>query len=496
MLPPTETAKLVTDRNGIDHKFNDKFFIYYLDQPSFYYGLTGDADNKFEFFLILRGIYYQQDWWINPARDIGIRYIVVNGRLRDNRGVGAEYLPDVESYTGPALERQVDNGFVELRYANDTYRLYELVDGPPRDRETLLIDSSWSEYLDLVFDRLELSRCYDFEYLPYYDLPADPTGPLHLYTTDPASAALDLSALDGAFHPPTSRGFAFDSDIVTSAYYQSPMFRLFLFLSNTKWNRTEIITPGLFGTLRGTFVAAPRATRLTVPVTLDEPGRYRLLVRGAITANTIEVVAPTLGYDRTVELRSDPESLRFFTADSVYSTERVAVDTSGMSVADLEGRIGTDLVPVNVRYAYHDLGLVEATAGLHHVTIRKTDDNPILFEGLMLIPADHGSSLGLPEHVNVVTDPAQLSCNDRYQVFDSRHLDYVDPAANAEHRDLSNEELLSLAAAGVPGLEPDDGGGLRYDWLVLVLTGGLLVAATVTVRSHTRPRADEEDADA
>jgi hypothetical protein len=495
VLPPTETAKVVTDGNGVDHRFNDKFFIYYLDQPSFYYGLTGEADNKFEFFLILRGIYYQQDWWINPARDIGIRYLIVNNRLRDNRGVGAEYLPDVESYTAPALERQVDNGFVELRFANDSYRLYELVDGPPDDRHTLLVDSSWSEYLDLVFDRLALSRCYDFEYLPYYE-PTASAGSVHLYTTDPRSAALDMRALDGAFFRPTSRGFAFNSDIVTSAYYQSPVFRLFLFLSNTKWNRTEIITPGLFGTLRGGFVAAPRPTRVIVPVSLPEAGRYRLLLRGAATANTIEVAAPTLGFDGAIELRSDPESLQFFTTDTVYTPDRVAVDTAAMSVPELEDRIGDDLVPVNVRYAYHDLGWVEGAAGLHNVTIAKTDDNPILLEGLVLVPAaDHGSP-ALPAHVEVVTDPAQLSCGDRYEVFDSRDVDYIDPTANAEHRNLSNEELLSLAAAGVPGLEPEDGGGLRYDWVVLALTAGLLVAATLTVRSHTRPRADEEDDDA
>ncbi len=493
VLPPTESGKLVTDGNGIDHRFNDKFFIYYLDQPSFYYGLTGEADNKFEFFLILRGIYYQQDWWINPARDIGIRYLVVNNELRDNRGVGAEYLPDVESYAGPALERQVDNGFVELLFENDTYVLYELVDGPPEDRETLLIDSSWSEYLDLVFDRLALSRCYDFEYLPYYDPPAAPDQPVNLFTTDAHSAAVDLHAVNGAFFPPTSRGFAFDSDIVTSAYYQSPMFRLFLFLSNTKWNRTEIITPGLFGTVRGGFAAAPHSTRLTVPVSLDQSGRYRVLLRGAATANTLEVAAPSLGYERNVELRSGTDSLQLFTEDTVYSERRVAVDISAMSVADLEDRIGTDLVPVNLRYQYHDLGWVEGSAGLHHVTIDKTDDNPILIEGLVLVPADDYLWLELPDHVHVVTDPGQLSCGDRYDVFDSRELDYVDPAANAEHRNLSNEELLSLAAAGVPGLEPEEGGGLRYDWLVLALTAGLLVAATLTVRSHTRPRADEED---
>ena len=492
VLPPTETAKLVTDDNGIDHKFNDKFFIYYLDQPSFYYGLTGEADNKFEFFLILRGIYYQQDWWVNPARDIGIRYLVVNKKLRDNKGVGAEYLPDVESYVGPALERQAEFGIVELRFENDTYALYELVDRAPEERQTLLIDSSWSEYLDLVFDRLDLSRCYDFEYLPYYEPTAGDE--ILLYSSQPDSAAIDLYAVgnQGSFFRPSSKGFAFDSDVVTSAYYQSPMFRLFLFLSNTKWNRTEMITPGLFGTLRGTFAAIPRATNVSVPVSIDSAGPYRVLLRGAATANNLTVSAPTLEYDKSSEVRSGPESVRFFTADTVYTPDRTPVDTAAFSVAQLEERLGDDLVPVNVRYGYHDLGSVEAVPGLHTFTIDKGDDNPMLLEGLVLIPEHDYAALDLGRAITVVDDPADLSCGDRYQVFDSRDLDYVDPAANPEHRNLSNEELLSLAAAGVPGLEPDQDGGLRSDWLILALTGILLGAATMAVRSHTRPRDDEE----
>jgi len=489
VLPPTETAKLVTDANGVDHKFNDKFFIYYLDQPSFYYGLTGEADNKFEFFLILRGIYYQQDWWINPARDIGIRYLIVNKNLRDNKGVGAEYLPNVESYIAPALERQAEMGFVELRFENATYALYELTDRAPAERPTLLIDSSWSEYLDLVFDRLDLSRCYDFEYLPYYEAGDDSA--IHLYTSDEAAAAIDISSVhgDAGYFRPSSKGFAFDSDAVTSSYYQSPMFRLFLFLSNTKWNRTEMITPGLFGTLRGSFVGVPRATSFTVPVSVSSTGTYRVLLRAAATANDLEIAAPSLDYRRSLEVRSGPESLQYFTEDTVYSASRAAVDTTGLSVAELEERIGDDLVPVNVRYAYHDLGHVEVPAGLHTFTIDKLDDNPMLVEGLVLIPGHDLPTLG--DDVTVVDHPNELDCGTRYSVFDSRDVNYIDPAANAENQNLSNDELLSLAAAGVSGREPDSG-GFDYDWIVLVLTGGLLFAAAMTVRSHTRPRDDEE----
>ncbi len=42
--------------------------------------------------------------------------------------------------------------------------------------------------------------------------------------------------------------------MITSSYYLSPMFRLFLLFSDTKFNRAEMITPGIFGTLHGSFI--------------------------------------------------------------------------------------------------------------------------------------------------------------------------------------------------------------------------------------------------
>jgi hypothetical protein len=51
---------------------------------------------------------------------------------------------------------------------------------------------------------------------------------------------------------------------------------------------------------------------------------------------------------------------------------------------------------------------------------------------------------------------------------------------------------LSLAAAGVDQLEPDESGGLGADWLVLLLGALLVLAAGLTVRSRTRARVDDD----
>ncbi|KJC63834.1 hypothetical protein [Agreia bicolorata] len=493
VLPPTETAKLVADSNGVDHKFIDKFFIYYLDKPSYYYGLTGDVKNKFEFFLILRGLYYQQDWWINVARDINVKYIIVNRKIHSNNGVGAEYLPNVESYVEPGLARLKDD--VTLRFQNSSYALYEITDQPKADRPTLLVDSSWQSYLDLVFSRRNLSRCYTFEFTPYFDpKTVRQDSPITLLTDDEPTSALDMYLLDhpDAISGPDTRMFAFNPDVVASNYYLSPMFRSFLLFSNTKWNRTGMITPGVFGTLRGSFIGLPRATEISVPVKVANAGRYHVLMRTANTANTLHVTAPSLGYDQTMELRSSAENVKMFAAGDVYKTDRVAVDTSGMSVDQLESEIPDQLVPVNFGYSYQDLGVVDADAGSHTFSIDKTDTNPMLFEGIMLVPDDVYQTLELPSNVTPITNPDDLGCSEHTESAGGKD-GYVDPAANPEHANLTQDELLNLAAADVQDLEPPAGGVVGSSWIGIGLTVLLLAFSGLLVRWRARLRPDEPD---
>jgi hypothetical protein len=177
------------DINGVEHKFIDKFHIYYLDLPSFYYGLTGDSDNKHEFFLMLRAMYYEQGWWINVARDLDIKYIVINKELVANTVGGQEYLREVERIIIPELDRR-DAYLTEL-FQNESYALYEFTDLPKADRVPLYIDTDWNTVLQVVSRNLELTRYYDLRYpmvasdLAEYDQ-------LALLTDDPESCILRI----------------------------------------------------------------------------------------------------------------------------------------------------------------------------------------------------------------------------------------------------------------------------------------------------------------
>ena len=465
VLPPAETSKLVIAPDGIEHKFIDKFYIYYLDQPSFYYGLTGDRANKFEFFLLLRSLYYQQDWWVNVARDIGLEFIVLNKQIENNRGVGAEYLPDIETYLREQIEAVPDH--VTALYENDSFVLYQVVDTAPPGREVLLFDTSWRDYLDTVFARLDLSRCYDFRYITGYEHASGES--ITLLATDQRSAALDLwsSERPGSYFAPSSRIFAFNQDVVASSYYLSPMFRLFLFFSDTKWNRTEMITPGIFGTLDGSFIGVPRSTRISVPTSVPEAGRYRVLMRAAATANELTVTSSAVGFDTDIELRSPPDALQFFHVDEIYEPSRQPRDTSGLTVEDMEELVPSELVPVNLRYVYHDLGTVDAVAGMLPFVIEKHDDNPMLVEGLVLVPEDEYRNIALPAGVHAVDDPGELRCSEISEVRAGVADGTMAGIENGPNADLEFEEMLDLIGVD---LETADPGGLGGRWQHVLAT--------------------------
>lgn len=402
VLPPTETAKAIVDINGVEHKFIDKFHIYYLDLPSFYYGLTGDSDNKHEFFLMLRAMYYEQGWWINVARDLDIKYIVINKELVANTVGGQEYLREVERIIIPELDRR-DAYLTEL-FQNESYALYEFTDLPKADRVPLYIDTDWNTFLQVVSRNLELTRYYDLRYpmvasdLAEYDQ-------LALLTDDPASSWLNLYIKDNRerYFRPDGTILPFNPNIISSSYYLSPMFRLFQFFSDSKYNRLNMITPGLWGTISGGFIGLPRATQFRVNVTLPEDGEYRLMMRGAAVANTLDMSADFLPEPRQVRLQSDPNNLAIYDKETVFTTNRVAIDADDYTFAELERLIPSDAVAINFQYQFFDLGKIEGPAGKYTIYFDKLDNAPMLLEGIVAVPEEVYQEQAWPDTVQIVT---------------------------------------------------------------------------------------------
>jgi hypothetical protein len=408
VLPPTETAKVIVDINGVEHKFIDKFHIYYLDLPSYYYGLTGDSDNKHEFFLMLRALYYQQPWWINIARDLDLKYIVVNKELVANTVGGQEYLREVERILIPELDAR--DAYVKKLMENESYVLYEFTDLPTAERVPLYLDVDWNSFIRILSSNLELTRYYDLRHtMVVGDLESFDS--LTLVTDDEHESALDLylKANKTQFARPNSVNIPFDPEQISSSYYLSPMFRLFQFFSDSKYNRLDMITPGLWGTIEGGFIGVPREAPFRIDVTLPEEGEYRLLMRGAISAVDVEMKSKLFEETQRLTLASDPSNLAFFDKRLVFSANRTPLDVSQYTLKELGLLIPTDVVVVNYQYQFFDLGVVTATKGKYPIYFSKLNDAPMLVEGILVIPEDVYQALTLPPNVTVV-QPNELCC--------------------------------------------------------------------------------------
>ncbi|MBN8579433.1 MAG: hypothetical protein J0L96_02085 [Anaerolineae bacterium] len=408
VLPPTETAKVIVDINGVEHKFIDKFHIYYLDLPSYYYGLTGDSDNKHEFFLMLRALYYQQPWWINIARDLDLKYIVVNKELVANTVGGQEYLREVERILIPELDSR--DAYLKKLMENESYALYEFTDLPTAERVPLYLDVDWNSFIRILSSNLELTRYYDLRHtMVVGDLESFDS--LTLVTDDEHESALDLylKANKTQFARPNSVTLPFDPEQISSSYYLSPMFRLFQFFSDSKYNRLDMITPGLWGTIEGGFIGVPREAPFRIDVTLPEEGEYRLLLRGAISAVDMEMKSRLFEDPLRLTLASDPSNLAFFDKKLVFSANRTPLDVSQYTLNELGLLIPSDVVVVNYQYQFFDLGVVTASKGKYPIYFTKLNDAPMLVEGILVIPEDVYQTLSLPPNVTVV-QPNELCC--------------------------------------------------------------------------------------
>lgn len=407
VLPPTETAKVDLDINGVEHKFIDKFPIYYLDLPSYYYGLTGNSNNKHEFFLLLRALYYQQPWWINIARDLNLRYIIVNKEMVASTVGGQEYLREVEKILIPEFDRR--DAYVKKLMENESYVLYEFTDLPKADRVPLYLDVDWNKFIQILSSNLELTRYYDLRY-PMVIGDLESFNDLSLVTDNERDATLDLYLKSNKtqFFRPSSVILPFNPEQISSSYYLSPMFRLFQFFSDSKYNRLDIITPGLWGTIEGGFIGVPHTAPFRIDVTIPADGEYRLLMRGAISAVDVEMSSKLFETPKRVTLASDPSNLAFFDKRMVFSSKRTPMDVSGYTLEELGLLIPSDVVVVNYQYQYFDLGAVTVNKGKYPIYFTKFNDAPMLVEGVLAVPEDVYQSMTLPPNVTVL--PASELC--------------------------------------------------------------------------------------
>ena len=383
MIPPTETQKRVIDANGNGHKFIDKFYIYYLNKPSYYYGLGGSNANKNHFFLFYRALYFGDPWWINTLRDLDIRYVVVNKTIGGNPLGEAEYLKNIEKH----LQRRFDAmpQFMERVYENEEFSVYEFTDTQNPDRENMVMSVPWDSYLCYQEHYLTLSKSYDL-YFTMSDDESKTRQGLLAVSSAPEKTSMDLYLKDRPerFTRPSSSTFAFDQNQVPSTYYTSVIYSMFTLFKATKFNFMNIVMPGTFDTLTGTFVGLPGPTKIFFKVDVPAEGEYELLLRGITTRNDLRV--RTNGAKPFLRHITEEESKTLYlTRGGFQGKQDQNVDTKLFTMEELSSYLPSQIIPVSYQFNYASLGKMHLPAGRSYVLVEKLDKNPMVVEGIAAI---------------------------------------------------------------------------------------------------------------
>jgi len=381
VLPPSEAQKRTTDMNGIRHKFIDKFFIYYLNKPSYHFGLSGDVRNKNDFFFMLWAILNNEDWWMSTLQEQDIRYIIISKETGPNRFTTNEYLSNIESI----LSKNVQNApiFLEKIFENGGFILYELTSSQT--------DIPAKEYINLDWTSF---RCYKQTVTPnsaVYEMTLDSRN------IDPNAASLDIitknkvkTEMDvyaklnmSMFFRPNIASLAFNENLIPSSLYFNIIYSMFNVFTLGKYNYLNMIIPGTYDTLTSSFIGLPRKSAIKIPLKVEKEGEYELFLRAMPTRNTLDI---SVGNQTIPTVVLDNPDTRYIRLRTVRARVQQLVDVSSNSQEELSKRIPRQVIPMNNAYSYTPLGTLTLQPGTHWLYMKKHDDNPLVVEGVLLRP--------------------------------------------------------------------------------------------------------------
>jgi len=379
VLPPSEAQKRTVDENGVRHKFIDKFFIYYLNKPSYHFGLSGDPVNKNNFFFMLWAMLNNDDWWKAILREQNVRYIVVSKEMGPNSLSASEYLKNIEVI----LQKNVPNSSVSLerKYENAGFVLYEIQSPDSPEKSDTFLSLNWNDFR--CFQQ-QASQKEDSYNLSLTDTPIDAATPaMNVITDDRSKSEMDVYAKlrSDLFFRPDVTIFPFSSAIIPSSFYFNVIYSMFNVFSVGKYNYLNMIIPGTYDTLTSSFVGMPRSTFLKVSLSVPESGRYDVYMRAMPTRNEIHV-----GMDDgipTTMLVDNPKT-KYVRLRTIYSRVPQTLNVAPLSLEELSKNIPSRIIPVNNTYMYVKVGTYDLTKGKHVVSLDKRDDNPFVIEGVLL----------------------------------------------------------------------------------------------------------------
>ncbi|MDX2776447.1 hypothetical protein PV379_03715 [Streptomyces caniscabiei] len=346
ILPTLESGREII-QDGRQYSFLDKYLIYYLNQPTYYYGVGAKTDNKIVSYLVYRAIAYDEAWWQDIlANTIGVTDIVVPQHVEPRRE-GITYLPDIDAKIKRSLAA---SDRYELSYDGNDYKVYSLKERPNLNTQTLL-DMNWKNSLRYLngTEKVDTKTYFPLQLASF--LGAE--GEKKIMTDSIERTYYDILAQRAGKQVtvPNPVSLPFSPQYVASSNFTNNALSLSTLYSKTDaYNYLHENVPSLVNLQRPSFVGLTMGeTKLSMKLSVAKAGTYRVLLHAGSKGNAI--MADVDGKEAALQKIKD--------------------DQSGMEDY------------VDFTYFYADLYLDK---GEHTVEIKNTSQSAVLVDSLYALP--------------------------------------------------------------------------------------------------------------
>ncbi|HEU5121319.1 MAG TPA: hypothetical protein VFT59_00595, partial [Candidatus Saccharimonadales bacterium] len=345
ILPTLESGRDIL-QDGKRYSFLDKYLIYYLNQPTFYYGVGANTENKIVSYLVYRAIAYKENWWeYILANNLGITDIVVTKNTAQ-REKGISYLPGIEQKIGVSLTEAT---MYEKTYSGESYELYSLK--APQKGAPTLINSQWQNTLEYLNSNEKGSETAFFPLQLRKFVQAK--GDKRLMTDSVERSYYDFYQLINSRQTfvPNPVSLPFSPQYVASSNFTNNALSLStLYAKDDGYNYLHENIPSLVNLQRPAFVGLTKGSvGLEMKLKTPKAGQYRLLLHAASKG------------------------------------DEVRASLGGQTI--ILNKLGTDRAEtkdfIDFTYFYAD---VELSEGNGVMTIHNTDQNAVVIDSVTVMP--------------------------------------------------------------------------------------------------------------
>ena len=343
ILPTLESGRDII-QDGKSYSFLDKYLIYYLNQPTLYYGAGANTENKLASYLVYRAISYGEPWWQEIlANNLGITDIVV-AKKAQQRQHGITYLPGIEAKIKRSLAASQK---FHRTYSGPNYDLYSLRARLPSDT-SLLVDLQWKNTLGYLAHADE--QAFYFPLQLHKFLQANGSKKILTDSSERTFYDLYVQLRNQTTFVPSPLSLPFNSQYIASSNFTNNTLSLStLYAKDDEYNYLHENVPSLMNLQRPSFVGLAKGPEgLDIKLKVPSSGDYRILLHGASKDDT---VAATLG--------SKPVSLAKITSDKNNQDDFI-----------------------DPTYFYADIPI----AGGATLTLKNTNQNTVMIDSVTVLP--------------------------------------------------------------------------------------------------------------